>query len=465
MGDLDLQQMSDYFERLQSCIQASDPRGFANEIVRIMESSPPLLCHRGISKDCFILVSEWILSSDLAFNPSFMFRDLIAWSKPQFITLCGVYYWKRREFVRAACCFKAATRLSSSYQPAHYYQCLLASGENVLSVQWQCAKPFETLDIQREHAGVCCTSWVPYSVGNPRKMKGQEIWGGKPIELLRSSILDGSYRYCNPSYCPHLKSALINRSESDNLCLEGLKSPKYIQLSYDKSCNLSCPSCRNSHIYADGEMLDELAKIKDDVVLPLLANSSAIVSITYSGDPFASKHYRKLLRELESDIYSKVRIILATNGTLMTPDLWSELQKIWDRIKLVTISVDAATPETYSKLRPPGNWALLINNLKFLSNWRHQEKSRMRLVLNFCVQKANFEEMEDFLTLASRLGYDEVYFQRLLNWGLFSASQYIESDVANPKNEYNLRFRHIISRVKKRASDQRAPSIRFGVFE
>jgi len=74
-------------------------------------------------------------------------------------------------------------------------------------------------------------------------------------------------------------------------------------------------------------------------------------------------------------------------------------------------------------------------------------------------------QMEDFLTLASKLGYDEVYFQRLLNWGLFSASQYIESDVAHPKNEYNLRFRHIISRVKKRASDQRAPSIRFGVFE
>jgi wyosine [tRNA(Phe)-imidazoG37] synthetase (radical SAM superfamily) len=457
--------MSDYFERLQSCIHALDPRGFANQIINKIESAPPQLTHRGISKDCFCLVSEWILSSDLSFNPSYMFRDLIPWSKPQFITLCGVYYWKRRELGRAACCFKAATRLSSSYQPAHYYQYLLASGKNVLSVQWQCAKPFETLDIQREHAGVCCTSWVPYSVGNPRKMNGEEIWDGEPIGLLRSSILDGSYRYCNPSYCPHLKSALENRCESHDSCHGGGKSPKYIQLSYDKSCNLSCPSCRHSHIYADGEMLDELAKIKDDVVLPLLANSSAIVSITYSGDPFASKHYRNLLRELESDIYSKVRIILATNGTLMTPDMWSELQKIWDRIKLVTISVDAATPETYSRLRPPGNWSLLIRNLKFLSTWRHQEKSRMRLVLNFCVQKANFDEMEDFLALANTLGYDEVYFQRLLNWGLFSTNQYIENDVAHPRNEYNLLFKSILTRVKARASDQRAPSIRFGVFE
>jgi len=457
--------MTRIYTQLDECIYEKSPLRLALELELYLQRHQPLLTHRGSNTDCFHLVSDWLSHNTVSFDPAFFFKELLPWGRHQFMALCGTYYFYKQSYDKAKLFFAASLRILSSYQPSHYYIFLIDARLPRLSLRWRCQKPFTTLDIQLRNAAVCCTSWLPYSVGNPSKETASEIWGGHRIMAIRQSINDGNYKYCNPSYCPHLRQAVQAAISSPTRVLKESERPKYLQLSYDRSCNLSCPTCRKNIIQATSSELEEFKHIQEYIVEPLLKYSDSVVSVTYSGDAFASTHYRRLLSILSNSEYSNVGIVLATNGLLLSSSKWLQYQALWSRVKVISISVDAATKSTYARLRPPGDWDRLINNLQNLSLWKKKNKASTSLVLNFCVQLDNYREMQDFLGLAIELGFDQVYYQRLLNWGLFSSKEYLYKDVANPLNpEYNS-FKSALSRIKKQSESLVLPYIRFGVLE
>jgi len=101
---------------------------------------------------------------------------------------------------------------------------------------------------------------------------------------------------------------------------------------------------------------------------------------------------------------------------------WKWLEKKFSIID-VRISVDAATKETYRKLRG-GSFDVLIKNLEMISKLHSQGKIR-EFILNFVVQCDNFHEMALFIELGKKLGVDFIEFQHMCNFGNLKTSEFL----------------------------------------
>jgi MoaA/NifB/PqqE/SkfB family radical SAM enzyme len=137
-----------------------------------------------------------------------------------------------------------------------------------------------------------------------------------------------------------------------------------------------------------------------------------------SGDPFASKLTRDLMSQLpQLKHHPQLELCLQTNGILFTPERLTEILSNGLKIRRVLVSIDAATPETYSKLRG-GQWNVLMTNICNL------REHNIPLQLNFVVQEDNYKEIVAFVELSRNLGALIVYFSALENWGQFSKEEY-----------------------------------------
>jgi MoaA/NifB/PqqE/SkfB family radical SAM enzyme len=220
------------------------------------------------------------------------------------------------------------------------------------------------------------------------------------------------------------------------------KKPKILNLAYDRSCNLSCPSCRTAQIMIKGEEYDEKRQLQDRLLAVGLDDAQELI-VTGSGDPFASKLYRDLLATLDSDKYPQLRVHLMTNGQLFTPLAWEKWQKIQKSIKMVQISIDAASEETYRIVRRGGNFQRLLVNLEFVSSLRR--KGALDWVsIEFVVQQANYKEMKGFVELGKHFGFDRAGFAGIRNWGTFGSKEFSLQTVHAPTHPEHYQFLEVL---------------------
>jgi MoaA/NifB/PqqE/SkfB family radical SAM enzyme len=77
---------------------------------------------------------------------------------------------------------------------------------------------------------------------------------------------------------------------------------------------------------------------------------------------------------------------------------------------LVNFSVDAATAETYKKIRRV-DFHKVIANIRKLSELKKEMSSgRPRIEMNMTLMRSNFEEANQFVSLAKDLGAESVHF-------------------------------------------------------
>src|SRR5207249_6284413 len=83
------------------------------------------------------------------------------------------------------------------------------------------------------------------------------------------------------------------------------------------------------------------------------------------------------------------------------------------------VSMDAATRQTYRKLRGVDQFDRVVANVRRLAELeRERSRSAPRVSLWFTASRANLHELPAFVRLAADLGVDEVYVQRLVFNGL-----------------------------------------------
>lgn len=302
-----------------------------------------------------------------------------------------------------------------------------------------CSRPFEMLETQtRGRVFFCCTAWLPIQIGNLSAKTPDEIWNSAAAQDIRRSILDGSYRYCSRMHCPRLtaddlpKSATVKDPEHREIIaaerVQLATGPRRLFLSHDRSCNLSCPSCRTSMIVAKKDEVDGMNAMAERVILPLVKTTRR-VQITGSGDPFASHHFRYVIKRLTSGDTPGVRIDLQTNGLL--------LKASWDDLGLeghagwIIVSIDAARPETYATLRQGGRFDVLLENLEFLSQLRRANRVK-HVRLDMVVQALNFRQMPEAVDLKQAFGFDGVKFQMIRSWNTYSADEFAKHDIGCP---------------------------------
>lgn len=320
--------------------------------------------------------------------------------------------------------------------------------------EYVCSVPFNVMEIHNGNDYLCCPSWLTKKL--PNTISPYESWNSEEAKSIRESILDGSYRYCERKQCPHLQQ-LTNYGEVGNTKVfhrktnlpKGLEqriddfkngiefSPKLINFSFDRTCNLKCPSCRKNIIVEDSGGIKRV-KNQIDIIEKEYGNDIKTLYITGTGDPFVSVGFRDFLRNFDKTKWGGLeRIHLHTNATRWTSEMWDSMPNVHKYIKSCEISIDAGTKETYeTKTRLGGNWDELVDNLKFISTI----KTITNIKTSFVVQKHNYKEIKIFHDLMKSIFGRKVsiFFGKINNWGTFSNQEYFSHrvwDSNHPEHE------------------------------
>jgi MoaA/NifB/PqqE/SkfB family radical SAM enzyme len=318
-----------------------------------------------------------------------------------------------------------------------------------------CHRPFEWFEIKSDGSVyLCCSGWLPKPVGNLFRSHPDRIWNSYAAKKIRSSILDGSFAYCRVDQCAFLRtnslptSAKLVENRTGKIPDEALTvspfSPRVINVGYDRTCNLACPSCRAEIIHLKDKMLERSLALQARLLGWEKLSEVGKICLSGSGDPFASTVYREFLTKFDPQQYPNLRLDLRTNGLLFSERLWDSLPNIHDSIDSVHISIDAATSATYKTLRRGGNFDVLLKRLEFIGNLRASGHIR-QLIYSFVVQKTNFREMPNFVELAKKGNCDSVNFKPLLDWGTYSKAFLAALQVHEPAHPEHSDFLEVLS--------------------
>ncbi len=299
-----------------------------------------------------------------------------------------------------------------------------------------CEAPFRQLDLyETGKVHLCCSRWLPTPAGDLNVQSVNEAWNSPEAREIRESIFDGSFRFCNHTLCPRIQAETLPTIEESELNpevgryvrerrVELDQPPTYINLCNDPSCNLQCPSCRIELInYTEGPEFERRKKLQDRLTRELFAAPSTrpfLLSVTGSGDPFASRMFREFLFEIDGADFPNLKVNLQTNGLLLTPRNWNRIRGIHGNLGEVIVSFDAASERTYGITRRGGRWQTLLENTAYLGERRRSGEFDF-LRLDYVVQKDNFHEMPDFVRLGKQLGADQVAFALVVDWGTWPA--------------------------------------------
>ena len=329
-----------------------------------------------------------------------------------------------------------------------------------------CSKPFEWLEIgPKGNAFVCCPGWLPKTIGNINEQSIDDIWNSESAREVRSSILDGSFKYCNDN-CPYLKTSTETVCEIDDVRNKShleiinnnkteIEKPKWLNLAYDLSCNLKCPSCRCELIQiTSGKEYSKLKSLQEKILYPLI-NHIEWLYITGSGDPFGSKLFRELLLSLETKNHPNLKIYIHTNGVLLTETMWEKLHNIQKSIKQIQVSIDAATESTYNINRVGGNWNKLMENLRFISSLKKNNRID-KFEISFVVQRNNWREILKFIEIGFNLSVDQIKFYPIDDWGRgFLGETFEERNIISNKHPEFPEFKKYLLDNKKQLQNKK----------
>jgi MoaA/NifB/PqqE/SkfB family radical SAM enzyme len=254
-----------------------------------------------------------------------------------------------------------------------------------------------------------CDAWLPIPVGTVDDFDSfEDIWTSEIAGVLQDNIKEKKYTWCAVQNCGILSRDVI--------------LPEYaLAINLDESCNLSCPSCRREMRMLDqGPEYDKkLSQLKR--ILGWLEKFEHPIHITLSGngDPLASKIIRPMFTEYQ--FTESQTLTLKTNGLLIKKILEDSPSK--KSIRKYEISVDAGSKDVYEKVRRPGKWEKLIENLE----WLKDNRGSSNVTLYFVVQKDNFQDMQSFADLCEKFNFNGAL-TPLADWGTWNSRPVLEPD-------------------------------------
>jgi len=131
------------------------------------------------------------------------------------------------------------------------------------------------------------------------------------------------------------------------------------------------------------------------------------IKLLGDGEVFVVPEARDFLFQFDSKKYPHVEFLIHTNGLLLNEAMWAKIAHI--KIDWLVVSIDAATKETYEKIRIGGDWDALLRNLDFMAQ-KYSEGHIRNFHLSMTVMKTNHREMGSFAEMGRRLGATSTYF-------------------------------------------------------
>ena len=180
--------------------------------------------------------------------------------------------------------------------------------------------------------------------------------------------------------------------------------PLYLMLEQSYSCNLKCPSCIHG-FPEEKKKFDPDVKIMprslfNQIIEEGEKNNCPSISFCVNDEPLIVPDLPERIAYAKEHQF--MDLFITTNGTFLTLDLAKEL--VSAGLTRILFSIDAATSETYDKVRPGGDFARVVKNLEALVEY----KNSMGLVLpairaSFVNSQLNAHERDLFVEKFSPL--------------------------------------------------------------
>jgi len=180
--------------------------------------------------------------------------------------------------------------------------------------------------------------------------------------------------------------------------------PSVLEIETSTRCNIDppCVMCYPRLFDKRGYFgdLDETAFAK---LIPYLGGFRTI-SLHGVGEPLLGRKLAIILDRIDRE---RTWVQFNSNGLLLTEARSREL--VLKGLRMIDISLDAATPETYRKIRR-SDFGLVIRNIERLSGIKRELGARHPVIkLNMTLMKENAGEIAAFVGLAGRLGAEIVH--------------------------------------------------------
>lgn len=279
-------------------------------------------------------------------------------------------------------------------------------------IEFFCTKPWTSFEIN-DHKGVvtpCC--WSKLECGNVNESSIAEIWNSPAFQHMRRHMAEGRLDLICSHSCPYRLGEHVDtgypepvsdvfRANHDLQQQEirqrktVLKSlPTVMNICPSIACNLTCVMC-----YQDRDDTVELPVHMHETILSHFPTLRELWIL--GGEPFISKECVSIIEQMDPVRFPDLHLGVITNGTVINEKV--EKLLLSRRISWILVSVDAATSETFKKIRG-GKFEKVIDGIKRLRHIRDVQGGGWSLRIGFTVMRSNMHEATAFAKLASDLG-------------------------------------------------------------
>ena len=187
----------------------------------------------------------------------------------------------------------------------------------------------------------------------------------------------------------------------------GLRLPKVLYIETTNRCNLRCKGCI---LYRGNWEPDRDMALRDLVMITDQLPELQRVTLHGVGEPLLNEALFEMIAHLKR---RKVYVLFNSNGILLDEKRQSAI--IDTGLDELRISLDAASPQGYKRIRNSNKFNQIVQNLRtFLTLQKDHRAVTPRLSIWFLGTKENIAELPDLLRLAADIGVGELHLQRLV---------------------------------------------------
>lgn len=209
---------------------------------------------------------------------------------------------------------------------------------------------------------------------------------------------------------PHLtfrkiSNLLLNVIELKLKIISPRSLPPYIKIEATPLCQLRCPGCTLSKKQFQSSMqitLEQFKRIVDDLSPTLLG-----ISLSDNGEPLLHTDIVSLIEYAHS---KNIAVSFPTNLSVNLNETSIE-RLVKSGLDSIFVSLDGATKETYNKYRVGGNFSLVLQNVRSLSEAKQRfGLRRPRIIWKFIIFDHNKHEVDIVRQKYRELGFDDYEF-------------------------------------------------------
>lgn len=180
--------------------------------------------------------------------------------------------------------------------------------------------------------------------------------------------------------------------------------PTMLILDLTTRCNLNCRHCEAHHDKAISRVRNQEENYMKPSRYKQILDMAGSVYLNISGEPLMSPKFWEVLDYIDASNNDPL-LFTVTNGILL--DKKASDRIVASKFKKIYISMDAATDQTYRRLRG-GDFTVWYENVRYLVEAKKKADKNLTIVLQHTVSREALEETVRAAEIAEKLGVDEI---------------------------------------------------------